>query len=278
VPAGEAQTFERASASTEQPLVSIIVPSHNYGAFLAESIESALSQTYSRVEVIVIDDGSEDNSSEVAGRFSDRIRLITQENQGLVAVLNRGLREANGTYVTVLSADDMFQPQYVERLMQALADHPTAAYAYSAMEYFGARTGILRAEPYSTALLLAGNTINACGLMLRADALAVGGFNAQLEVTAFEEWDFWLSMLEHGRRGVAVDEPLLRYRQHSGPSRNPAKTAEKREGARLMQRLHPSLYRRRPRPVRFVLLKAATAAYLVHARSVLRLLDRLWGL
>ena len=259
------------------PLVSILVPSYNYGRFLAEAIESALAQTYSPVEVVVIDDGSQDDSVQVASRFGDRVRLLTQENRGLVAVLNRGLQEANGELVTVLSADDVFRPTYVERLMQALGENQDAAYAYSAMEYFGVRTGILRAEPYSAALLLAGNTINACGLMRRSDALAVGGFDPRLETTAFEEWDFWLRMLEHGRRGVHVDEPLLLYRQHGETSRNPVSREGRRGGARLMQQLHPSLYGRRPRPVRFLLLKAAIAAYLVRARPVLRVLDRAWG-
>jgi glycosyltransferase involved in cell wall biosynthesis len=261
-----------------EPLVSIVIPSYNYGAFLAEAIESALAQTYTPIEVLVIDDGSQDDSVEVAGRYADRIRLLTQENRGLVAVLNRGIEEATGTYWTVLSADDVFRADYVERLLRALEQHPEAAYAYSAMEYFGARTGIFRAEPYSAALLLAGNTINACGLMRRSDASAVGGFDSRLELTAFEEWDFWLRMLEHDKRGVGVDEPLLLYRQHEGASRNPATTTEKRNGARLMQQLHPSLYERRPRAVRFVLLKAATAAYVLRARFFLPVLDRLWGL
>jgi len=260
------------------PLVTILVPSYNYGRFLAEAIESALGQTYEPIEVLVVDDGSQDDSVQVAGRYGDRIRLLTQENRGLVAVLNRGMQEAAGSYVTILSADDVFRPTYVERLMRALREHPDAAYAYSAMEYLGLRTGTLRAEPFSAALLLAGNTINACGLMRRSDVLAVGGFDSRLETTAFEEWDFWLRMLEHGKTGVHVDEPLLLYRQHGSTSRNPVSRAERRGGAHLMQQLHPALYGRRSRGVRFVLLKAAIAAYLLRARPVLRALDRAWGL
>lgn len=260
------------------PLVTVLVPSYNYGRFLAEAIDSALEQTYAPIEVLVVDDGSQDDSVQVARRYGDRIRLLTQENQGLVAVLNRGMREATGTYVTILSADDVFRPTYVARLMQALGENGDAAYAYSAMEYFGVRTGILRAEPYSAALLLAGNTINACGLMRRSDVLSVGGFDPRLETTAFEEWDFWLRMLEHGKRGVHVNEPLLLYRQHGSTSRNPVTREERRGGARLMQQLHPALYGRRPRAVRFVLLKAAIAAYLLRARPLLRALDRAWGL
>jgi len=257
--------------------VSILVPSYNYGAFLGEAIDSALAQTYRPVEVIVIDDGSTDNSVEVASRYGDKIRVLTQPNRGLVAVLNRGLEEAQGAFLTILSADDIFRSTYVERLMGALRAQPGAAYAYSAMEYFGARTGVLRAEPFSPALLLAGNTINACGLMRRDDAAAVGGFDPRLESIANEEWDFWLRMLEHDRRGVAVDEPLLRYRQHDGTSRNPVTPEGRRRGARAMEEMHPALYSRRPRFFRFLLLKAATAAYLIRARPILRLLDRAWG-
>ena len=210
----------RIQASPNDPYVSIIIPCFNYGRFLSEAVESALDQTHVPLDVIVIDDGSTDDSYEVASRFVPAIDVLTQPNSGLVAVLNRGLREAKGDYFVILSADDVLQPSYVETLLTALVEQPSAAYAYSAMEYFGARSGVFPAKPFSPALLLAGNYVNATALTRRADALAVGGFHSNPE-NAWEDWDFWLRLLERGRYGVAVPEPLLRYRRHESTSRNP---------------------------------------------------------
>lgn len=259
------------------PLVTIIVASYNYGAYLTEALSSALAQTHRPLEIIVIDDGSTDDSVEIANRFVPDVRVIVQENRGLVAVLNRGIAEARGEYVCVLSADDIFRPTYVERLLKSLLDHPDAGFAYSAMQCFGAQDDLLPALPFSPALLLAGNTINGCGLLRTADARAVGGYEPTLEGPAYEDWDFWLRMLEHGKPGVALDEPLLLWRKHQATSRTPVTRDDRLLGARNMRRLHPSLYGRRPAPVRWLLLKAAILAHLLRSPRMLRLLDRLWG-
>lgn len=260
-----------------EPHVSIIIPCFNYGRFLAEAVESALGQTHVPLEVIVIDDGSTDDSYEVASRFVPAIAVLTQPNSGLVAVLNRGLREAKGDYFVILSADDVLQPSYVETLLAALLEQPGAAYAYSEMEYFGARSGVFPAKPFSPALLLAGNYINATALTRRADALAVGGFQPNPR-NAWEDWDFWLRLLEAGRYGVPVSEPLLRYRRHETTSRNPPSRWSAFKALRAVAALHPSLYERRPHVVREALLFAAlVTGRLLRCGRCLRLLDRAWG-
>lgn len=260
-----------------EPGVTIIVPCYNYGRFLAEAVESALEQTHAPLEVIVIDDGSMDDSLEVASRYEPAVTVLTQPNQGLVAVLNRGLREAAGEYFVILSADDALRPSYVETLLAALLKQPGAAYAYSAMEYFGARSGVFPAKPFSPALLLAGNYINATALTRRADALAVGGFHANPE-NAWEDWDFWLRLLESGRYGVPVSEPLLRYRRHPTTSRNPPSRWSAFKALRAVAAMHPDLYGRRPHIVREALLLAAfVTGRLLRCWRCLRVLDRAWG-
>jgi glycosyltransferase involved in cell wall biosynthesis len=260
-----------------QPHVSIIIPCHNYGRFLAEAIESALAQTHAPLEVIVIDDGSTDDSYEVASRFVPTVEALTQPNAGLVAVLNRGLREAAGEYFVILSADDVLRPSYVETLLTALLWQPGAAYAYSAMEYFGSRTGVFPAKPFSPALLLAGNYINATALTRRADALAVGGFHPNPR-NAWEDWDIWLRLLEAGKYGVAVPEPLLRYRRHDTTSRNPPSRWKAIQALRAVAAMHPGLYGRRPRVLREALLLATlVTGRVLGCRNCLRLLDRAWG-
>jgi GT2 family glycosyltransferase len=194
---------------------------------------------------------------------------------GLVAVLNRGLQKAAGEYFAILSADDAFRPTYVERLLSALLQEPSAAFAYSAMEYFGARSGMFRARSFSPALLLAGNYVNASALTRRADALAVGGFHPN-PANAYEDWDFFLRLLETGKRGVAVPEPLLRYRQHGTRSRNPRSLGEFHRVSRVVRAAHPGLYGRRSPVLRETLLFAALVASRLRCGVCLRLLDRAW--
>lgn len=260
-----------------EPSVSIIVPCFNYGRFLAEAIESALGQSHVPLEVIVIDDGSTDDSCEVAARYEPAVKALTQPNQGLVAVLNRGLHEAAGEYFVILSADDVLRPSYVETLLAALLEQPGAAYAYSAMEYFGSRSGVFPAKPFSPALLLAGNYINATALTRRSDALAVGGFQPNPE-NAWEDWDFWLRLLEAGKYGVAVPEPLLRYRRHETTSRNPPSRWRAYKALRTVAAGHPALYTRRPRIVREVLIFATlVTGRVLGVSKLMPLLDRAWG-
>jgi glycosyltransferase involved in cell wall biosynthesis len=206
-----------------RPLVSIIVLCHNYGRYLAEAIESALAQDYPSLEVIVIDDGSTDDSLEVAERYHDRVKVLTQENQGLARTCNRGAQEATGELLVFLSADDRLEQTYVSELCAALDRQSEASFAYSASRLFGAESGVMPARPFSAFSLIRGrNYINASALTRRADYLEVGGYPEDLGEGAFDDWDFWLTMLEKEKRGTYVGKPLLHWRRHQGGSKNPA--------------------------------------------------------
>ena len=231
------------------PLISIVVLSHNYARFLAEAIESALLQDYSNLEVIVIDDGSTDDSLEVASRYRERVKVLTQPNQGLARTCNRGAGDATGEYFLFLSADDRLEPTYVSELFDALVRTPEASFAYCAARLFGAESGVAPARPFSAFSLIRGrNYINGSALTRRADYVAAGGYPADLGEGAFDDWDFWLTMLERGHRGTYVPKPLLQWRRHEGGSKNPGSrgTAEV-ETARVTVR-HGELHRRASGP------------------------------
>jgi glycosyltransferase involved in cell wall biosynthesis len=228
-----------------RPLVSIVVLCHNYARFLPEAIESALAQDYPEVEVIVIDDGSTDDSLEVASRYGDGVNVLTQENQGLARTCNRGARECAGEYLVFLSADDRLEPAYVSELLAAVEREPQASFAYCAARLFGAESRVAPSRPFSAFLLVRGrNYVNGSALTRRADYLAAGGYPEDLGEGAFDDWDFWLTMLELGHRGTYVPKPLLHWRRHPGGSKDPASrgTAEA-ESARVRAR-HPELQRR----------------------------------
>jgi glycosyltransferase involved in cell wall biosynthesis len=109
------------------PLVSVIIPCFNQGHFLTETIESVLAQSYPHLEVVVIDDGSTDNVEEIAGRYPG-VRYIRQENSGLAAARNTGLRRSRGNYLVFLDADDRLMPNALEAGLAAFAAHPESAF------------------------------------------------------------------------------------------------------------------------------------------------------
>jgi glycosyltransferase involved in cell wall biosynthesis len=220
-----------AIASPNAPLISIIVLCHNYGRFLPEALDSALAQTYSNREILVFDDGSTDDSLEVARGYADAVRVFSHPNMGIERTCNRGMAEARGEYCTFLSADDVLEPTYVADLFDALTASPEASFAYCRMRMFGAQTGLMRCFPFSAYLLaLRTNFVNGSALTNRADYLAVGGISEDLGEFALEDWDLWLKMVEHGKRGTYVGEPLLRWRRHDAGSRNP-EAEERRDRA-----------------------------------------------
>jgi glycosyltransferase involved in cell wall biosynthesis len=107
-----------------EPLISVIIPTYNRAHTVSETIDSVLAQTYPRIEVVVVDDGSNDNTQEVLRGYGPRIRSIRQENAGQMAARNRGIREALGEIITFLDSDDLWLPQCLERHVRVLQRAP----------------------------------------------------------------------------------------------------------------------------------------------------------
>lgn len=208
---------------SERPLVSVVIPCFNYGRYLGEAIESARAQTYPNVELIVVDDGSTDDTAEVAARYP--VKLVRQRNRGVGAARNRGASEARGELLVFLDADDVLEPTYVARCLGALGAPdalderaPEVAYAYTQMRYFGDRDGIHESGHFSRRNVLRGNLVNASAMMRISAFRAVGGYSPAFR-DAWEDHELWVRMFSRGYRGVLVPEPLLRYRRH-GNTRN----------------------------------------------------------
>jgi glycosyltransferase involved in cell wall biosynthesis len=106
-------------------LVTAVIPTYNYGRFVAQAVESALTQTYGNVEVLVVDDGSTDDTRERLKPYADRIRYLYQENQSVAAARNTGVRAAKGNLIAFLDADDLWHPHKLEVQMRYLGDHPS---------------------------------------------------------------------------------------------------------------------------------------------------------
>src|SRR5580704_10611289 len=112
--------------AVEQPLVSICIRNYNYARFVADAIESSLGQTYSRIEVIVVDDGSTDDSERVLAAYEDRVRVIRQRNSGQFSAAVAGLKVCHGDYVLFQDADDRLHAGTVARVVKAFERCPGA--------------------------------------------------------------------------------------------------------------------------------------------------------
>ena len=129
---------------TRPPFVSIVINSYNYGRFLAAAIESALAQTYPRTEVIVVDDGSTDNSQAIIAAYGERVIPVLQRNGGQAAALNAGFDHSQGDVVLFLDADDLLHPQIVAAVVAAFQDDPQVVrvqYRLAVIDADGAPTG-----------------------------------------------------------------------------------------------------------------------------------------
>src|SRR5437773_9167742 len=126
-------------STASQPLVSVIIPTYNYAHFIAEVVASVQSQTYPNWEMIVVDDGSTDNTEEVVKRIAadePRISYLRQDNARQAAARNNGIRHAKGNYLQFLDADDLIEPQKLEQQVAFLEQHTSVDITHSGVRYF----------------------------------------------------------------------------------------------------------------------------------------------
>ena len=212
----------------KKSLVSVIVPSYNHGLYLPDAVDSVLNQTHSNVEVIVVDDGSTDNTREAAARYGDRVRYEYQSNQGTAAARNAGLRLVSGDFVVFLDADDLLLPTMMEQSLKRFEAQPDAGVVHCGWIYASTDLSDLswRMTPTREGLLFktfAHSIPLPCHSMLfRVPVvLKVGSFDAT--TTPSEDWDVWLRIARCGVRWASVKQPLVINRMHPvSMSRNSA--------------------------------------------------------
>lgn len=198
------------------PKVIIAILNHNYARFVGKAIESALEQTYANVDVIVIDDGSTDNSLDVISQYQNRVKLYTQENKGVVASRNRILELAKDVdYLIQLDADDYLDKYYVEKMLGA-ATKAGGDIIYCQAAYFGRVNFVSMYPSYDLEKLKHENYIIPCALLrMQFVNEHVLRFDEYLSNIGYEDWDFMLGACLAGAIAVRVDEPLYHYRKHA---------------------------------------------------------------
>jgi glycosyltransferase involved in cell wall biosynthesis len=205
------------SAPRGNPLVSVVIPSYNYGHFVAQAVESALAQTYPNLEIIVVDDGSKDDTRQRLEPYLDRIRYIYQENRGLSAARNTGIRAARGEWVGLLDADDLWHPQKIEVQLAAVPDLDSVGLIGSGPAEDQLPASLApnpKTERVGVREFLLSRRTGPSGALLRRTCVEqVGWFDEGL--TSIEDRDMWLRVA--ARFGaVIVLSPCFYYRLHQG--------------------------------------------------------------
>jgi glycosyltransferase involved in cell wall biosynthesis len=212
------------------PLVSVIIPCYNYARYLSECLESVLAQTVVPEEILVVDDGSTDNTREVAESFRERrVAYVHQQNQGLASARNTGIAHSSGEYLALLDADDVWHPRKIELQLDYLQHHRNLGALGTEMIHWpgtfpgvDAFPGTLPAAQVSLSELAVRNCFAASSMMLRRSAvepMMPEVFDPKLR--AVEDYDCWLRLAESWELGY-LRRPLLGYRaQTSGLGSQP---------------------------------------------------------
>jgi glycosyltransferase involved in cell wall biosynthesis/ubiquinone/menaquinone biosynthesis C-methylase UbiE len=215
-------------------LVSVVIPTYNYAHFLIATLESVLAQTYGHYEIIIVDDGSTDDTRQRLKPYWDRIRYVYQENQGLSAARNTGIREARGELIALLDSDDLWHPRKLEMEARYLAEHPEVAlvasddvargYTDSPRQGWSERPpqewpaidddALAEARTVTLDHLVLRSHFGACGVLVRkACFAAVGLFDTSLR--SCEDRDMWIRIASR-YRVARLALPLWWYRLHAG--------------------------------------------------------------
>jgi len=191
--------------------ISVVIPTYNYAGYLPAAIESVLSQERLPDEIIVVDDGSTDNTREVVAPYEPRVRYFYQKNAGLSAARNTGTRLASGDWVAYLDSDDLWKPGKLRDQEKAVNEVPGAVLAYTGVVFLNPDGSISDGGPAVPPervwpALRARNMITASSSMARREAvLEAGGFNEALR--SCEDWDMWVRLKPWGAF-VAAPERL----------------------------------------------------------------------
>ena len=201
----------------ETQLITVYITNYNYARFLRQSIESVLKQTLSRVEILIIDDGSTDNSREIIESYAKlpRIKTIYQQNRGLNITNNIAMRAACGKYIMRLDADDFLEPTALQEMYDILESDAELGLVFPDYYYVdaeGFRTGEERRHNFQKEVSLYDQPAHGACTMIRLSFLkALGGYNESF--TCQDGYDLWIKFITH-HKVANINKPLFSYRRH----------------------------------------------------------------
>ncbi len=204
--------------NTLDKTVSVVIPCYNYAKYLEECVDSVVNQSYKALEIIIVDDGSPDNTIEVAHKLiqkypNETIKYLAKHNGGLSSARNAGIKLAGGEYVMCLDADDKLVPEAIQRHME-LIDNDMCIAQCGLME-FGERHIMYAPNETNLKRILLSNTIFCNAVFSKKLWNQIGGYDeSEIMRMGREDHEFWVRCLEAGARVRVSDFIALRYRVH----------------------------------------------------------------
>ncbi len=233
--------------SNNVPKVSVVIPCYNHGQYLTEAVESVFKQTFTDYEIIIVNDGSTDDTKNVAESIistnpEKQVFLINQKNQGVPLARNNGIGKSRGKYILPLDADDKIYPEMLQKTIDLLKSEPTIAIAYCDAIYFGKEDRRVITPEYDFSKLIYQNQLNYCSLYRKEAWESVGGYNINMRC-GYEDWDFWISCGEKGFSAKRNPGFLFMYRVKDKSRYTELLKKDKELRARVFLN-HPNLYKR----------------------------------
>lgn len=227
-----------------QKKVSVIIPCYNQGKYIKEAIDSVLNQTYKNIEIVIINDGSTDNSSQIISNLiSDKsnIKFIdNKENNGIIYARNFAIDEASGEYILPLDADDIIKPSYIEKAVKILEERSDIGIVYGKVKFFGAKNSIWDLQKFDKEKMIFVNQIVCSALFRKEDFYKAGKYKDYMK-KGCEDWDLWLSFIELGLGVYQIDEILFLYRQYKKEEHRSC-DVDRVEVLCKLWKNHPNLY------------------------------------
>lgn len=240
------------SASTNN-LVSVIIPCFNQGIYLGDAINSVLASTYTPIEIIIVDDGSTDDTATVSDCYANlfqNIKYYYQPNRGPSVARNYGITKARGQWILPLDADDKIAEDYISRAVQVLQQQPEVKLVYCNASFFGFKEGPWKLKEFSLKRLALRNMIFNCALYRKRDWEKAGGYAPEL-IHGFEDWEFWISLLKDKGTVHKLDITGFYYRIHQQSRRRSTARKYKKHCYDFISRKHlPFLQQQLYGPIR----------------------------
>ena len=224
--------------------ITVVIPCYNHGRFVLESVERALGQHGGPPGVVVVDDGSTDEETlRALDDVPAGVEVIRQQNAGVAAARNAGFENSDSDLLLMVDADDRLTIDALDVLRPPLEADPEVGYCYGLMKLIGAWSGVLRFPDFDPYILLHRSIAGAqLGLVRRKCWEDAGGFDPAID--GYEDWDFCLSALEKGWRGLQIDRVTHEYRKHER-SGNEEHRRRYRHVYRQIRAKHADLFARR---------------------------------
>jgi glycosyltransferase involved in cell wall biosynthesis len=199
--------------SDSAQIVSVVIPCYNMGQYIEETVASVLAQTFRAFEILIVDDGSDDPATlAVLNRLSGGVvTLLRTGNQGVAAARNHGIQNARGIYILPLDADDLIEPDFLEKTVSIFVKNPEVGIVSCDAMLFGEVTGIRQLPDFSAERLLSENLLYVTSLFRKSDWLRAGGYRTTMKY-GWEDWDFWIAVTRNRMTIKRIPEALIKYR------------------------------------------------------------------